>query len=132
MGSVIRRALLLIEILAAYARARWIMGRRPLPEAVAYQRAAKRAARPHMTPPVVEGRRLARATLRVLRPVPTDSPCLVRALTLTRLLARRGLPNTLVIGVRSDPDFAAHAWVELNGIAVLPDGGEGFKRLTEA
>ena len=129
MRSMLRRAFLVVEVLAAYARARWIMGRRPLMQAAAHQRATKPTARPHLTDSVAEGRRLGRATLRVLRLVPTDSRCLVRALTVTRLLARRGLPNTLVIGVRSTPDFVAHAWVELDGIPVLPDGGEGLTRL---
>ena len=63
--------------------------------------------------------------------VPTDARCLARSLTLTRLLARRGLPGTVVIGVRNEPEFAAHAWVELEGAPLLPDGGAEFTRLTE-
>lgn len=125
-----RRAVLVFEVLAAYARARWVM-RRSLPDAVAFQRATTRHTRPHLAVPLAEGRRLGRAVMRGLSVLPTDSRCLARSLTLTRLLARRDLPNTLVIGVRSSSAFLAHAWVELEGVPLLPTGGEDFKRLKE-
>ncbi|MDQ3569707.1 MAG: lasso peptide biosynthesis B2 protein [Actinomycetota bacterium] len=79
----------------------------------------------------LSGLRLGRAVSRTLRLLPTDSRCLVRSLVLTALLARRGLSSLLVIGVRSDPEFAAHAWVEHAGRPLLPPGEETFQRLLE-
>jgi hypothetical protein len=126
-----RRAVLAAEILAAYARARWLVARRPLPEAVAALRRAgeTRAASP--ADPVAEGRRLGRAVDRLLRPMPTDTRCLSQALTLTRLLAARRMGGTLVIGVAGGDDFEAHAWVELDGRPLLPSGDGRYARLTE-
>lgn len=73
--------------------------------------------------------RLGRAVNRTLRLLPTDSRCLIQALVLTRLLARRSIPNVLVIGVRQAPKFEAHAWVEHSGRPVLPAGS--YHRLAE-
>jgi hypothetical protein len=50
---------------------------------------------------------------------------------LTRLLASRGIRSSLVIGVRSEPEFEAHAWVECAGIALLPPGDDSYGRLVE-
>jgi len=41
--------------------------------------------------------------------------CLTQALTAQMLLSWAGIEGTLHIGVRMDPDFAAHAWVECGG-----------------
>jgi hypothetical protein len=54
----------------------------------------------------------------------------VTALVLTRMLARRGIATTFVLGVRAQPQFAAHAWIELGGVALLPTSGE-FQPLRE-
>lgn len=68
--------------------------------------------------------RLARATRRTVPLVPGDSRCLVQALVLAGLLARRGTPSTVVIGVQPTADVLdAHAWVELEGRPLLPTGG---------
>jgi hypothetical protein len=67
----------------------------------------------------------------ILRLLPTDSRCLMRSLVLTRLLARRGVPSTLIIGVSAAPEFAAHAWVELAGRPLLFSYGPAFSRLVE-
>lgn len=48
--------------------------------------------------------------------------CLVRSLALFSMLRRSGIAAQFVIGVRSQP-FAAHAWVQYDGI-VLNDGVE--------
>ena len=69
--------------------------------------------------------------MRTLSPLPADSRCLVRSLVLVRLLARRGLPATLVLGASNTDGFEAHAWVEQDGRAVLPTGGGRFERLAE-
>ena len=91
------------------------------------------APRPRVGPQarVAEARRLGRAVIRTLDPLPGDTRCLVRSLVLTRLLARRGIASTLVIGARTTPGFLAHAWVEHRGVAVLDPGGGQFARLTE-
>jgi hypothetical protein len=49
---------------------------------------------------------------------------------LATLLARRDMPASLVISVRSQP-FAAHAWIELGGRPLLPPAGPPFQRLLE-
>jgi hypothetical protein len=54
----------------------------------------------------------------------------MQAMVLTSLLARRGIDNSLVIGVRPGDHFGAHAWVEVDGKPVLPRGDE-FPRLVE-
>jgi len=43
--------------------------------------------------------------------------CLQRSAATVRLLKRHGFPAQLVIGVQQLP-FAAHAWVELDGVVV--------------
>jgi hypothetical protein len=68
----------------------------------------------------VLGFRLGSAVDRSLRYLPLDARCLARSLVLTRLLAVRGIPHSLLIGVRGGPDFLAHAWVESGGLALLP------------
>ena len=73
--------------------------------------------------------RLGRAVSRTLRLLPTDSRCLIRSLVLTRVMARRSIPGTIVIGVTRSPEFEAHAWVEHGGEPILPAGE--FTRLTE-
>ena len=74
---------------------------------------------------------LGRAVMRVLGLLPTDSRCLMRSLVLTGMLARRGVYAKVVIGVRADPSFAAHAWVEVDGRPVLPTDESTFQRLVE-
>ncbi len=45
--------------------------------------------------------------------------CLPRALALQRMLARRGIPAALRIGVRKESaTIAAHAWIEVSGEAI--------------
>jgi Transglutaminase-like superfamily len=77
----------------------------------------------------VNGLRLGRAVGRTLRLLPSDTRCLIRSLVLTAMLSRRGIESSLVIGVRSDEGFEAHAWVEHRGTPLLPD--EDFGRLVE-
>ena len=126
--SPLERARLGAEILAHYVRARWGLRRGGLPEAVAGMRSGRvaAAAAPSSTWP-----RLAGAVVRVLEPIPADSRCLVRSLVLVRILARRGIETRLVIGVRSGPSFAAHAWVEHQGTELLPAGDGEYERLME-
>ena len=75
--------------------------------------------------------RLGNVVRRSLSALPFDSRCLVTALVLTRMLARRGVDSTFVLGVRTSPSFAAHAWVECgDGVALLPTTPD-FSRLAE-
>jgi transglutaminase superfamily protein len=118
------------EILLTYTRARARLARGGFREAVGGLRAVA-PAKPAPPHPVPEGRRLGSAVVRTLRLLPTDSRCLMRSLVLTRLLARRGIPATLVIGVRKDDEFAAHAWVEYEGTPLLDPGDPNYARLVE-
>jgi Transglutaminase-like superfamily len=77
------------------------------------------------------GVRLGKAVGRTLRPLPFDSRCLVRSLVLMSMLARRSIPATLVIGVSVEPEFRAHAWVESEGISLLPSMDDSYRRLVE-
>jgi Transglutaminase-like superfamily len=76
------------------------------------------------------GSRLAWIVSRVLSLLPADSRCLIRSVTLSTMLARRGIPSRVVIGVRAGPDFAAHAWVEHRGDPLLPTDDD-YLRLHE-
>lgn len=125
------RLLIGAEVVVTYARVRWLLWRRDLKGVVA----AIGAEHPTRAPQVegVEsvkvGARLARTSGRCLRILPTDSRCLSQSLVLMALLARRGLPSALVIGVRPGSDFGAHAWVEREGLPLLPSGGDTYSRL---
>ena len=127
-----QRARLTAEILSTYAHVRWVMRDDDAERAVARLRRA-RTTRPR--DPAGEDRflaawRLAYAAGRVLSPLPTDSRCLFRSLTVMCMLDRRGIEQTVVIAVRPQP-FSAHAWVEVEGKPVLPDSDPGYERLLE-
>jgi hypothetical protein len=108
---------LLVEILVTYGRVRWLLWRGDLPSVVAALRGNEESTTDRRRQAV--GTRLGRAVARTLALLPFDSRCLVRSLVLTRLLASRGIESVLVIGVRVDPAFSAHAWVESGGRALL-------------
>lgn len=116
------------EILATYVRVRLSMRRAELPRVV--ERIRSEAGSKADAP--VDPRALGAAVMGVLALLPTDSRCLVRSLVYLSLISRRGVDGTLVIGARTEPEFAAHAWVEVAGDPMLPAGdGDGeFKPLT--
>ena len=128
------RLRLTLEVVATYLRVRWLM-RRDEPELVVR---ALRAQVSNSTPGVELERqnevfvawRLARAMEKVLTRLPSDSRCLFSSLTLIGMLERRGIDQALLIAVRPRP-FAAHAWVEVEGEAVLPDADPGYERILE-
>jgi Transglutaminase-like superfamily len=126
---------LLIEIVSVYTRVRLRMRQNDLPKLVAFARRTDPSPPPGLHPDSREARWVAvglgRAVTKTLHALPTDSRCLVQSLVLTRLLAARGLPSSLVIAARSDPDFAAHAWVEYAGVPVLVAGDFADARLLE-
>lgn len=128
-----RKLLLAAEILTTYARVRWLMRDEDAVRAMPRIRGgATRARRFAGTPEqaYLAGLRLGRIVGRTLAPLPSDSRCLFRSLTLTALLERRGIHSTVVIAVRPQP-FAAHAWVEHAGFPLLAPGREGFERVVE-
>ena len=130
-----RKAMLADEIVAVYGITRSRMARRNVAD-LADELHARRPARGHHVQPDspeswVTATRLARAMTRTLRVLPTDPRCLVQSLVLTSLLSARGITSTLVIGVQSEPAFAAHAWVEHAGRPLLPTNGFQDSRLLE-
>jgi len=126
------RARLLAEILATYGEVRWHLRRHDLPGVVARLRRPQ-GRRRRRAPALAEAdaRRCAHAVVRVLRLLPTDSRCLVRSLVLLAVLARRDARAELVIGVMPGPRFAAHAWLELQGVPLLNAGPAAAGRLVE-
>ena len=127
-----QKARLAAEVLATYARVRWLMRREQLPVLVDRLRRGPGAQHPLGDRRVFwNGVRLGAIVGKVLSPLPADSRCLARSLVLTALLARRGIPSSLVIGVRGGPSFAAHAWVEYDGWPLLRDEGRTYRRLVE-
>jgi len=120
---------LIIEILAAYIAMARVLGRSDVLEMA--ERARRGRARERLGDPLEHqvARRLGKVVGRTLGVLPTDSRCLIRSLVLVRILARRSIPSALVIGVRSNSGFEAHAWVEHDGRPILPPGE--YTRLTE-
>jgi hypothetical protein len=125
-----QRLALAAEIVRAYLAVRRLSSRRKLPEVVAALRHAPAVADLPLPEPSVDGIRLGRAVVRSLVLTPGGTKCLMRSLVLLRLLARRGaLECELIIAVQPGPAVLdAHAWVELQGRALLPPG-DGHERL---
>ena len=118
------------EIFASYAQARWLLLRGDLPSAVAGVRDRARRLSSTRAPIRDDPRRLVSIAVRVLERVPFDSRCLMRSLVVLGMLARRGVETRLVVGVEVESGFAAHAWLEHDGVAVLPAGSFASGRLT--
>lgn len=122
-----RKLSLAAEIVAAYVEVRWLLRRRGLRSALVALRAPAPAADAHGG--VDTGRQLGHAVARTLRVLPANSRCLMQSLVLTKLLVRRGIPTQLVIAVRPGESFAAHAWIEHMGQALLPPGAAPYGQL---
>ena len=75
---------------------------------------------PSDAPRLAEAQCVARAVSRAARFGLLRARCLVQAVALSRMLRARGIPGAVVrIGVRRTAnEFDAHAWVELNGVAL--------------
>jgi hypothetical protein len=130
--SLAEKLALGVEILAAYARVRWLLRRagvRGAVQALRTSRASKDARTRTAREDELVGLRLGRAVVRVLGLLPLDSRCLMRSLVLTRLLASRGISSSLVLGVASEPTFAAHAWVETGDVPLLSPHEPDYARL---
>ncbi len=124
------KASLAFEIVAAYVTARWWLSRRGLDGAMAAirERAGRRAL-PWGEVSYEDQLRLARATVRTISWLPSDSRCLMRSLVVASILERRGVDVKVVIGVK--PGFEAHAWVEREDGLPLLATGDDYGRLTE-
>jgi hypothetical protein len=116
------------EIIRTYARMRRLLKGRDI-RAVVDELQSDVPPRAHDRATYVNGFRLGKAVERTLRLLPSDTRCLIRSLVLTDMLCRRGIESSLVIGVRRDDGFEAHAWVEHRGAPLLPD--DEFGRLVE-
>ena len=124
--SPARKLALAAEILRSYVRVRLTLRSSDFQSAVVALRSPD-----SLVDDGAEAERLGRAVSRTLRLLPTDSRCLMRSLVLTDVLARRGIPSSLVIGVTPGPEFAAHAWIEADGRPLLPALDEVYERLVE-
>jgi hypothetical protein len=123
---------LALEILGAYGRVRWLLRRSDVVSTLERVRGSEAESSTRtVASDGLSGERLGHAVNRTLRLLPTDSRCLMQSLVLTSLLARRQIDSSLVIGVRPAPSFAAHAWVEERGEALLPSGEDHYRRLVE-
>lgn len=63
---------------------------------------------------------------RVARRLPWRPTCLRQALAVRRMLHARGIPSSIHLGVTGPSAPAAHAWVTVQGQAVV--GAEGMER----
>jgi hypothetical protein len=118
------------EIVGTYLAVRWWLLRGDVSDALVAARRTKSPSQRHDDKALLVAFRLGSAVERTVGTLPFDSRCLIRSLVLTRILARRGLESSFVVGVSAHPTFAAHAWVEYAGIAVLPTDIR-FSRLAE-
>jgi hypothetical protein len=119
---------LVAEILRAYVIVRWRMRGPDIRTVVAQLRGA---GEPGTDSDFLLARRLARAVARTLSFLPTDNRCLARSLVLDTLLTRRSLRSVVVLAARAEPDFSSHAWVEHDGVPLLPPGSPSYQRLIE-
>ncbi len=112
------RALLALEILAAYVSIRLTMREPDIRRTL--ERLREGGDSPATAGNLRTAQHLARAVERVLAIAPRRSRCLVQSLVLTQLLARRGISSSLVIAVAPGPPLEAHAWVETGRVVLLP------------
>lgn len=124
------KAGLALEIAVSLVRVRRELRRSNLREALASLRGSPVPAPDEPDPQsVAEWLRLGRVVGERLRLLPGDTRCLTQSLVLLRLLSRRHVGGTLVIGVHPGESFGAHAWVEVGDRALLPSGSTDFERL---
>lgn len=75
------------------------------------------------TSAVEAGRRTAAVVERAAERLPFHTNCLPRAIAVSWLLRRQGLPHTIVFAVRPShlrhSADALHAWVEVNGARII-------------
>lgn len=126
-----QKALLVAEALLLYPRVRYLVTAKDLKGALA---GIRRSRRPMFVSaggygPLITGYRLSGAVRGTLGLIPFDGRCLMRSLVLSGMLAKRGIETRLVIGVLPERAPAgglpldAHAWIELDGMPLLPVRG---------
>jgi hypothetical protein len=123
------RACLASEVLWTYGHVRLALRGNDLRAALARLREAGPRSRLGPALPLRDAARLGRAVLRTLTFFRLDSRCLMQALVLDTMLARRRMASAVVIGVRPGESFGAHAWVEHDGQPVGQRGLSEFPRL---
>jgi hypothetical protein len=126
--SLGRKVLVVLEILSEYVRVWWGLRHAGWRATLA---AVPRPPERDDPRERLVGLRMGRAVDRTLTALPSDSRCLIQAVVLARVLARRGVGSRVVLGVRAAPDFTAHAWVEHRGVPLLPAGDYARGRLIE-
>jgi hypothetical protein len=126
-----QRLALIVEILVSYVQLLRLLRRKDLPTMVGQARQARTELPAPLDDVTLAAAvsRLGRAADRVIGVLPKDGRCLITSLVVVRVLARRSVDATVVIGVRNTDGFEAHAWVEFEGRAVLPSGD--YHRLVE-
>jgi len=123
-----RKPLLAAEIVVEYRRARRDLRRSGVQGALAAVHRPAERDDPREHELCV---RMGRAVDRTLSVLPSDPRCLIRAIVLARVLARRRIGSRLILGVQAAPEFSAHAWVEHRGRPLLPAGDYERGRLAE-
>lgn len=75
---------------------------------------------------------VSKAISRASAHTPWESTCLVQSLTAKRMLARRGVPGVLYLGVAKNTDdgadMKAHSWSQCGEMIIT--GGEGHENFT--
>lgn len=64
----------------------------------------------------------------ISRYTPWESLCLVQAMTVQKMLKRRGISSTIYLGVNKDKnnEMKAHAWIRCGEIYVTGGDGSGY------
>lgn len=71
--------------------------------------------------------RVGRQVCRIANHTPWESKCLVRALTARKILAQKGIPTTLYLGVgKEEGKMVAHAWLRCGECYVTGGDGTGY------
>jgi hypothetical protein len=117
--NALEKARLACEIIASYILVRRSLRKLEFPQAVRSIRGVSAAQEKSSPEAALLGVRLGIVIERMFRIIPGDTRCLTRSLVLLRMLSRRGIAASVVLGVRSSPEFGAHAWVEHAGQPLL-------------
>ena len=75
-------------------------------------------------------RNVAQVVNRVSSKTPWESKCLLRALTIRRILSRHKIPTTLYLGVmKQEEELRAHAWIRCGSFYLSGGDGEGYAKV---
>lgn len=118
--SAAEKAQLASEIIASCILVRRRLRKLEFPQAVTSIRGGATPWETNSSEAELLGVRLGIVIERVFQIIPGDTRCLTRSLVLLRMLSRRGIEASVVLGVRPSPEFGAHAWVEHAGQPLLP------------